>query len=203
MNTDSSFRTSLTLIQRAQQLEHAAWEQLVDLYSPLIFQWCRSCSLDPHRSADIVQEVLTATYRALPTFQTDHPETSFRGWLWTITRRKVIDDHRNRARQPLGQGGSTAQQRLAKQADRAGVPDSDPTSLDHWNSLLQRAVAQVQGDFEPRTWQAFWRTTLDGIPTAVVAEELGMTSAAVRQAKSRVLRRLRSHIGEPPRDPQP
>jgi RNA polymerase sigma-70 factor (ECF subfamily) len=42
----------------------------------------------------------------------------------------------------------------------------------------------------------FWRTAVDGSPASVVAEEFGTTSAAVRQAKARVLRRLKEAVGD-------
>src|SRR5439155_4050455 len=32
--------TSLTLLQRAQARQPAAWERLVDLYAPLVLHWC-------------------------------------------------------------------------------------------------------------------------------------------------------------------
>jgi RNA polymerase sigma-70 factor (ECF subfamily) len=57
-------------------------------------------------------------------------------------------------------------------------------------------VELVRGEFEERTWQAFWLTTIDGRAPAALADELGMTSAAIRQAKSRVLRRLKQEMGE-------
>jgi RNA polymerase sigma-70 factor (ECF subfamily) len=37
----------------------------------------------------------------------------------------------------------------------------------------------------------FWRSVIDGMPTVTVASELSVSTAAVRQARSRVLRRLR------------
>jgi RNA polymerase sigma-70 factor (ECF subfamily) len=52
-------------------------------------------------------------------------------------------------------------------------------------------LAIVQPEFEQITWQAAWRTTIDGRSATEVGEELGMTPAAVRKAKSRVLQRLR------------
>jgi RNA polymerase sigma-70 factor (ECF subfamily) len=54
----------------------------------------------------------------------------------------------------------------------------------------------VRGEIEPRTWEAFWRTAVDGRPPAHLAAELGMTAAAIRQAKSRVLRRLKREVGD-------
>jgi Sigma-70, region 4 len=43
---------------------------------------------------------------------------------------------------------------------------------------------------------AFWRVVIDERSPAEVAAELGITANAVRQAKSRVLRRLKEEMGE-------
>jgi RNA polymerase sigma-70 factor (ECF subfamily) len=42
----------------------------------------------------------------------------------------------------------------------------------------------------------FWRTVVQGYSPPALAQELGVTPAAVRQAKSRVLRRLKQEMGE-------
>jgi RNA polymerase sigma-70 factor (ECF subfamily) len=57
-------------------------------------------------------------------------------------------------------------------------------------------LRQVQHQFEDRTWTAFWRVTVENRLPAEVACELGITANAVRQAKSRVLRRLKEEMGE-------
>ena len=54
----------------------------------------------------------------------------------------------------------------------------------------------VRTEFEDKTWRAFWRATIDGQQAADIAEELQMTPKAVRQAKYRVLRRLRLEMDE-------
>jgi RNA polymerase sigma-70 factor (ECF subfamily) len=61
---------------------------------------------------------------------------------------------------------------------------------------MQRALQLVQSEFEPRTLQAFWQSTVDGRSTADVAADLGMSPKAVRQAKYRVLNRLRHELDE-------
>jgi len=55
-------------------------------------------------------------------------------------------------------------------------------------------VAVVQAEFEVRTWQAFWQTTVEQQRPADVAAALGMNVGAVYMAKSRVLRRLRAEL---------
>lgn len=54
----------------------------------------------------------------------------------------------------------------------------------------------VRTDFTPAAWQAFRRFALDGVSAALVAEETGLTENAVIQAKSRILRRLRTEAGD-------
>ena len=53
-----------------------------------------------------------------------------------------------------------------------------------------------RAEFSDPHWQAFWRTAVDGVPAAEVAEELNYSTAAVYQAKSRVLARLREMLGD-------
>jgi RNA polymerase sigma-70 factor (ECF subfamily) len=93
-------------------------------------------------------------------------------------------------------GGSTAWQSLANLPDPSGIPDEEPTGVRPLNELVSRGLEQVRGEFETKTWQSFWRTAVDGLATAVVAEQLGLTPAAVRQNRSRVLRRLRQQLGD-------
>ena len=44
------------------------------------------------------------------------------------------------------------------------------------------------------TWQAFWRTFIDGQPGKQVAEDLGLSVAAVYLARRRVLTRLKELV---------
>jgi DNA-directed RNA polymerase specialized sigma24 family protein len=59
-----------------------------------------------------------------------------------------------------------------------------------------RALQLERNDFEPRTWEAFWRAAVEGQRPDLIAADLGAMPAAVRKAKSRVLHRLREELGE-------
>ena len=76
------------------------------------------------------------------------------------------------------------------------IPDEEPTGKLQLQQLTKRALDQVESEFEPKTWQAFWRSTVDGIATEIVARELSISSAAVRQSRSRILRRIRQRMGD-------
>ena len=44
---DRATATSLSLIARLQNRQPEAWEQLLNLYGPLIYSWCRQSELSP------------------------------------------------------------------------------------------------------------------------------------------------------------
>jgi RNA polymerase sigma-70 factor (ECF subfamily) len=194
--TTSAGGTRLSLLARARARESTAWSELVRLYAPLVAHWCRRCGLDSHDSADCMQEVFAAVASSLGTYKPQGANGSFRAWLWTITRNKVRDLCRRKSHQPQALGGSTARQSLADVPDESAVPNDEPSDAAQLSELMQRSLEQVRGEFESSTWQSFWRTAIDGIPTAVVADQLGLTAAAVRKNRSRIMRRLRQQLGD-------
>ena len=60
--------------------------------------------------------------------------------------------------------------------------------------LFAWACAQVRPDVTDVTWQAFWRTAIEGQRAKHVAADLGLSVAAVYGARSRVLARLKELI---------
>ena len=73
---------------------------------------------------------------------------------------------------------------------------ADPEEAEALRRLFLRGLDLIRGEFEERTWQAFWRTAVEGRAPRDVAVEMSMTSGAVRVAKSRVLQRLREELGD-------
>jgi RNA polymerase sigma-70 factor (ECF subfamily) len=87
-----------------------------------------------------------------------------------------------------------ALERLEQVVGPPGAGEEDPP--EQVSGLYHRALELVRGEFEERTWQMFWQTVVDGRTPADVAADLGVSDAAVRQAKSRVLRRLKEEAGD-------
>ena len=187
---------SSSLLERIRVQDPEAWRRLVRLYGPVVYGWCRQSGLQPADAADVVQEAFRAVAAGVESFRRELPGDSFRGWLWTITRNKVRDHFRRRQDLPAAQGGTDAQRQLLQVPDHAPGTSEAPGRANESSSLAHRALELVRAEFEDRTWQAFWRTTVDGQPAAAVAEELGMTSPAVYKAKSRVLQRIRQELGD-------
>jgi RNA polymerase sigma-70 factor (ECF subfamily) len=191
----SSSSTHRSLLQRARGRDQAAWERMVALYGPLVLGWCRGWGLRDDDAADAFQEVFQSVAAHLAGFQRDRTGDTFRGWLRTITRNKVNDFFRRREKEPEGVGGSEARNRLAEIA--GAMPAEEPGGADPAETeLLHRALAMIRAEFEARTWEAFWQTAVEGRTAADVAADLGMSPGAVRVAKSRVLHRLRTDLGD-------
>jgi RNA polymerase sigma-70 factor (ECF subfamily) len=187
--------TSPTLLERVRASDQTAWKRLVYLYGPLVRYWCGRAGLTGADADDVSQEVFQAVAVGLAGFRHERPADTFRGWLRGITRHKLLDFARGRARRPAAAGGTTAHQQMEQVADPATAVDGgDP--MEQTTGLYHRAMELVRGEFEPRTWQAFWRAAVDGHPVDMIAADLGITPAGVRKAKSRVLRRLKEEIGD-------
>jgi RNA polymerase sigma-70 factor, ECF subfamily len=188
--------TSPSLLARARAQDARAWEHLVDLYAPLVYHWCRRAELSSEDMADVFQDVFRSVAEHLGDFRKDRPGDTFRGWLRTITRNKVHDHFRRRANQAVASGGTDAQLRLQAIPDVAALADEDPSEGDLVRQQLHRALETIRGEFEERTWRAFWAVQVNNRSTDEVAAELGQTTAAVRKAKYRVLQRLREKLGD-------
>ncbi|MCH7728224.1 MAG: sigma-70 family RNA polymerase sigma factor [Planctomycetes bacterium] len=184
--------TSLTLLARVQADEAEAWDRLVELYAPLVHYWCRRSDLSTEDTEDVFQDVFRSVAQKVSTFRKEKQSDSFRGWLRTITGNKIRDQFRRQAGKAVAKGGTDAQFHLQ------AVPDPFQDTDDGEEQVIQQTVRQalnwIKDDFEEQTWQAFWKNQIEGQATDVIGEELGMTPAAVRKAKYRVLQRLREEL---------
>jgi RNA polymerase sigma-70 factor (ECF subfamily) len=186
--------TSLSLLERARARDSEAWRSLVSLYQPLVLHWCRRTGLAAQDAEDVSQEVFASTSVHLGDFHRDRPGDSFRGWLYVITSNAIRLHFRRTHDEARAAGGSDALERLHEVADPlAGVGPDDEAEL---TALHRRALEQVRPHFEENTWRAFWLSSIEERSTAALVDELGMTATAIRQARSRVLRRLRQELGE-------
>lgn len=186
--------TSASLIARMKRREPDAWRKLADIYTPLVYGWARRGGLNDADAADAVQEVFQSVYSHSADFDGQNQQASFRAWLWAITRNQVRLFYRQRGATPQAQGGSDFVRQLNEYPDWID-DEEEPVTSSELHALLQRTLAVIRGDFDDSTWQAFWRLTVESHATADIAAELGISPGAVRQAKYRVLCRLREEMG--------
>ena len=193
VDTSHGQLTSLSLLARVRTNDQDAWTRLSTLYRPLVLFWCRRANCPAAEAEDVAQDVFAGVAAGLGGFRRDRPGDSFRGWLRGITRNQVLMYFRRNRGRPQPVGGSDALGQVQDLPDLLVEPADEEAEV---SLVYRRAVEQVRGEFEQRTWQIFWRTVIEGLSPAAVAEEMHTTPAAVRQAKSRVLRRLKQEMGE-------
>jgi len=186
--------TSFSLLARVQAGHSLAWHELVQLYGPIVYAWLRRSHFQPADASDIMQDTLIAVVKQLPKFNCSQPGATFRGWLWTITRNKSVDHLRKHTSQPNAVGGSSMQAMILSITSPSSNQDPPSEIAIDRAAVCRRALANLRDQFEPQSWQAFWRTTVDGCSPEDVADELKISRWAVYKARSRVLHRLRQHL---------
>ena len=180
--------TSVTLLQKVRRPADnpGVWERFTQLYVPLLYRQARGLGLQPDDASDLVQDVLLILVRSLPDFQY-MPGRSFRGWLNTVVRNSWRS--RLRKRRPF----------QADEVQLSSCAIADPLDQ-HWDEeyarhLVHVTLPRLRHFFPPSEWLAFEKYVLQGVPAAEVAASLGVSTATVYAARSKVLRRLREELG--------
>lgn len=169
-----------------------SWSQFVSLYAPIIFHFLRSRGLQDADASDLTQEVLASVAGAIKKFDYRTERGSFRGWLFTIVQNRLRNFRRDAHRTVTGSGDSQVQSFLDNQPDHHnGRSDWDTI---YERQLFHHAADVVRCRFQDSTWQAFWRTAVEGHSPQQVAGDLKMTPAAVYLAKGRVTARIREQV---------
>lgn len=195
VNTSTSATELLTrssLISGLKALSSDRWTSFVLVYSPLLKFWIQRKGVSGAAVDDVLQESLQSICLGIGNFQRDTAKGKFRGWIRTIVERRVADHFRQLPMELV-----TAPQTLA---NVPATPQKDPDSLDNEQRILEeiraRALELVRRSTTEKTWQMFWMSTVEQVSSSDIARQFGVSSAAVRVAKQRVLQRLRSLMVE-------
>ncbi len=188
--------TRVSLLVRLRDAQDAdAWSQFTDIYGPLVFRFGLRYGMQEADAADLVQEVMSQVARSIAKFEYDPQLGKFRSWLYKIAKRTAGRAASKRQRQPLGTGDTAVVETLQR------IPDDDVDGEKLWEKqyqtqLLTWAAEQIHEQFQPHTWQAFWRTAVEGQSPQAVAEQLSLNVGSVYVAKNRVMKRLAAKIRE-------
>lgn len=186
--------TRPSLLLRLRDLQDSeAWAQFIELYASVIYGYLRKRGLQDADAADLTQVCLRQVVAHVDSLEYDPKRGTFRGWLFTIVRNQLRDFRAHGQRRDQGSGDSRSQHFL----ETLSAPESD--EADCWEQEYRRglfawAADQVRPQVQESTWQAFWQTAVEGRPVPEVAGRLGLTTAAVYLARSRVMARLRNLI---------
>jgi RNA polymerase sigma-70 factor (ECF subfamily) len=180
--------TRSSLIQGLKSFSPDRWSNFVLVYSPLLKYWIRLKGIPISAVEDVFQESLQSICTGISNFERDTRKGNFRGWLRTIVERRVADHFR-----------SMPMEKPVAPEQLGNIPKSEqktPELIESEQQVIEeirlRAMELVRQNTTEKTWQMFWLSTVEQVPTADIAKEFSVSNAAVRVAKQRVLQRLRS-----------
>jgi RNA polymerase sigma-70 factor (ECF subfamily) len=152
-----------------------AFARLYDRYDRPCFQFIRRMlgAAGADAAEDLHQETWIAVSRSAGTF--DPRKASFRGWLFTIARRKVVDHFRHQKVVPLGVRDDEAAMQVLD-------PDPTPVQQVETRELAERLVSAVEA-LPPEQRGAFLMSAQGGLSLEEIAAATGV---AVETAKSRL-----------------
>lgn len=122
---------------------------------------------------DLVSEIFTSVFTGLSGFSGGEPD--FRGWLFTIARRRIIDDLRRRSRE-------VATTPYERDDDLRSVPSAESVSLDR---MGEQRVREVLDRLAPDQRDVLLLRILGDLTVEQVATSLGKSVGAVKQLQRR------------------
>jgi RNA polymerase sigma factor (sigma-70 family) len=192
-------KTRKSLIERLGDWEdQKSWDDFYKTYWRLIYSVALKSGLRPDEAMDAVQEVVLALAKQSKKQQYDPRQGSFKVWLMNLTRWRINDQFRRRAKDTAMSHSASHDDRDTATFDRFADPKTgDLERL--WNAewarnLLDRAIARVKVQVSPRQFQIFDAYVVKDWSVGKVMSELGVSLAQVYLAKHRVGKILKSEI---------
>lgn len=195
---DHLIATRATLIHRLKDWQdQTGWQDFFDTYSRLIFTLAVKSGLTIEEARDVVQETTLAVAKQMPTFQYDPSIGSFKSWLLTMTRWRILDYIRKKNQSPLA-----VQEEVPEGETEAINKIADPASLNlnamweaEWDgNLLNVAVDKVKRQVAPEKFQVFDFYVNKGWSPEDVASCFGVEISQVYLIKHRIAEMIRAEI---------
>lgn len=192
-NHDSSQSpsTRATLLVRLREgQDREAWTTFAELYTPLVYRFCRRRALQDADALDITQQVLAIVYRTINRFEYDRERGQFRNWLGVVTVREIVRHVRKQRR--VGEAAAGA---WGDQLGSLAAAAVDPVWVEEYNGyMFERALARIRPEFDEDVWRAFEMTWLGNVKPKEAGEQIGKQSAWVYKARYKILQRLRKEL---------
>lgn len=186
-DSSDSMATNATLLAALHDASSTekmlAWESFVSLYEPVIQKVARKFGCLEQDLEDVTQQVHMIFVDG-GKFSFDKAKGKFRSYLKTVTIHEVIQFWRKTPRELTG----------IEKEDEAVNSAEVEFEQRYREKLLQFALVSVQRNVDPIQYEAFELYGRRGMPAQQVALKLEKSIDFVRQAKSRVMKLVRSEI---------
>jgi RNA polymerase sigma-70 factor (ECF subfamily) len=190
--------TRQSLLSRLKNWDdQGSWRQFFDTYWKLIYTAAVRSGLTEPEAQDVVQETIIAVAKKMQGFEYQHEGGSFRGWLLTLTRWRIIDQFRKRRKLEIAASGPEG---LTDTGPLDHIPDPASLQLEaiwdaEWEqNLAEAALERVKRQVDPKEVLVFDLLVKKGWPVKKISTKLGMNLARVYYAKYKVGALLKKEI---------
>ncbi|MCB9850886.1 MAG: RNA polymerase sigma factor [Phycisphaerales bacterium] len=191
MDRFDSTRATL-LLRLRDRTDSLSWQEFHERYGQLLFRYARQRGASAVDAEDIVQEVEISLLKALDGFEYDAAKGRFRAYLRVAVIRAMGRRAGKEARQ-----GELVDPHNFDYMSAVRDADSDDRWEQEWRAhRLRWALREVAASFEQVTIDAFRMHVLAGKTADETATALGISTASVYQAKSRVLKQVKQRLDE-------
>ena len=191
-------RTRATLLHRLKNWnDQASWQEFFDIYWQIIYGFARKAGLTEAEAQDVVQETLVAVAKHMPAFKYNPAVGTFKAWLLTLTRWRIVDQFRKRG--PIAPHHADSGD-PARTATIERMPDEkSPDWEAHWEAdwektVLAAAMTRVKRQLDPQKFQIFDFYVTREWPPEKVARTFNVTVNQVYLVKNRVTEMLRDEV---------
>lgn len=199
---DDLIPTRATLIQRLKDWQdQASWQDFFDTYWKLIYGVAIRGGLTTSEAQDVVQEIMLAVAKQMPTFQYDPALGSFKAWLLNLTRWRISDHIRRRGKHPVDDPTDDENQDdKTKIINQVADPASQNLHIEalwdeEWEiNLLAVAVGKVKRKLDPLKYQIFDFYVNKGWLPDKVADTFDMPVEQVYMIKHRVTDMVKEEV---------
>jgi RNA polymerase sigma-70 factor (ECF subfamily) len=153
-------------------------------YQPALLRYLRAC--EPRAAEDLAGEVWLALAPKLAGFTGD--EAGFRGWLFTVARRRLMGYRRQAVRRRTAP--------VPGEHFHGFAADDDPAAEGMAALVTQQAIARLVTDLSEDQAEVVLLRVVADLPVAEVARITGRTAGAVRVMQHRALRKLAESFSE-------
>jgi RNA polymerase sigma-70 factor, ECF subfamily len=176
----------LELIARVQRGDQAAFAELYDAISPVVFGAVTRVLRDPAMSEEVAQEVFVELWTTASRF--DRSRAGVTTWAVTIARRRAID----RVRKEQSQRNRISELAQRRPDVEALTDDTVVSSIEA--ERVSRALSELPTDQREIIELAF----IEGLSHSAIAERLGLPLGTVKGRVRGGLQRLSGRLGGDP-----
>jgi RNA polymerase sigma-70 factor (ECF subfamily) len=188
--------------------DQESWKEFFETYWKLLYSVARRAGLNEAEAEEVVQLTVIAVAKKMPNFHYDPSIGSFKSFLMSIIRRRIIDYFRKQQRdhQRFGKD-SSGRRAVRRRGDSetgtdflARIPDPEGEQIpriyeEEWQRhTFESAVERVKKLVDYEEFQVFDCYAIKGWPPEQVAKTLNVTISFVYNAKYRLTKLIKQEV---------